>query len=606
MSVTANKSRNDRNSPRANHTARTLCPNSFLIDVRISDQAEPLDFASKKLAEKHIDVFIEADNSRYLKLLSADRGFGIYYGDQLHIDRNYINDPGNPEWNPATRNGCFINYNQATSLLIVHSDYFGTEIAYYRRLAGRVVISNRIENLQLNFKFDPDWLGVYQFLKDAYTVGERTLVTGIFKTRPLSKVVIDVVAGTVKTSVAAAWTTDQSAPPKSSDIADLWQHVLVKQPRSVLMLSGGWDSRLLMAANTERFDGSYTHGDLESRELKLAYAIGAPRLPEMYFRGLQQSDYQAGAVAERCDALGHAFFPHWYSAAKWLSGSFNSPLTSGLSVEHVSGHYGINSIGKGRVRLANTLKSMFFASSLDGLSQAAARKLAVGLLSSPAHAAWCLPDQLQDVLRESHEENASNVNAVLASYQAEGTLGVHEITERFRLEHSGRQYFALQTKCGIPFNGYSHPYADSCLAREVLSIPYSQRINYKLSRNILKLLDPQLLELPMAATLLSAKYPIVLQEASRGARIVGGRAAALVGRQGAKLGWNDFQFIYGVGVFDEYIEGLKGDYWPKQRMRAFVQEKARIGSSAYPILDMFGKIQTIDHVLTGSPRYGRV
>jgi hypothetical protein len=579
---------------------RTLYPNSFLIDARLPNLASSIEVGSTKVSIGHIDVFLEVKNPRYLRFHSTDHGFAIYFGDRLHNDPNYLYDASDREWRPAADKGCLITYDQDSPFLHINSDFLGTEISYYRQLPGRVIISNRIDNHRLVHSLVPDFTGVYQFLKDAHTVGSRTLVKGIRQTRPLTTVIVNVDQATASERQSGVWRVDSAGGTTSSDIARTWRKTLMDSPTSVLMLSGGWDSRLMMAANVERFDGSYTHGDPTIRELRLAYELAATRLWEMTFRALPQSDYQGSGVVERCHELGHAFFPHWYAAAKYLAKTYDSPLTAGCFVEHVSGQYGMNSVGSGWGKLYATVKSTLFPAFLDRLTGDQARAIATKLLSSPLYTAWYLPNAWQDLFGDASAENREDVNDVLRRYQADGTAGIQEIFERFRMEHTGRQHDANQTKCGIPFNGYFHPYADSGLARQVLSIPFRDRVSYKLSRDILLRLDPDLLELPTAAMLIKAKRPIILQEASRGVRILSQKAlGAMPRRKPMRLGWNDFQFLHESVVFQEYTSMLRGDFWPKSAMVRFLEESARADRSAYSILDMFGKILTVDHVLYG-------
>jgi hypothetical protein len=271
-----------------------------------------------------------------------------------------------------------------------------------------------------------------------------------------------------------------------------------------------------------------------------------------------------------------------------------------LFVEHFSGHYGINSLSGGREKLRNLAKSMLVPGVFDRLSDPEAIAILLPLLSSGyADQPWFAGSDWLDFFADAQEAFEADVADALSGYHRATTTGAQELCERFRLEHSGRQYFAKQTKCALPFTGYYHPYADSELSQSVVRIPYRDRVNYKLSRAVVQAVDRSLLEHPMAATLVKAKHPILVQEGSRLARIGWEMARSVTaGGSRLRLGWNDFQFLYRSNVFHEYVDVLEHPIWSRERMHEFVGTYAANDGNAFSLLDMFSKILTVDHVLT--------
>ena len=577
-----------------------LYPNSFLIDLRLASGCPRLALESDRHSIGALDLYIEILNRKYLRSVVNAEYFAVYFGDRLHSCDQYLDNKCISQWDGCEDNGCFVYYNSRSTKVNVFSDFLGTEMVYYRRLADRIIISNRLDNFRLISDPQVDTAALLQFLHGVYTVGDRTLISETRKTRPLSRLEIDVNTGDIEEHRAGRWSGGETREATFEEVADRWQSVLDSAPSTVLMLSAGWDSRLLLAANSKRISAAYTHGDLRSREIRIAFDIARQYVPQVVLRALEESSYGIDALSERVRQLGHAFYPHWYNAAQYFSRLNEDPTSAGLFVEHFSGHYGVNSVGQGKAKLVATIKSMLTPGVFDRLSREETIAMALRLLDGRLKTPWYLSTEWLAEQSRFEEETRADIERILVGFYEEGTGGIQEIFERFRLEHAGRQYFALQTKCSIPFNGYHHPFADSRLAQLVFSIPYSKRVNYRLSQAVLRQLNPGLLEWPMAATTIKAKWPVVVQEMSRGVRILTELVVSgMSQREQLHLGWNNFQFIFSTGVFDDYIDHLSGDIWPKEQMRKAVRRMSENGTSGYSVLHMFSKILTADYLLFG-------
>ena len=100
----------------------------------------------------------------------------------------------------------------------------------------------------------------------------------------------------------------------------------------------------------------------------------------------------------------------------------------------------------------------------------------------------------------------------------------------------------------------------------------------------------------MAATLVPAKYPLVIQEGSRVIRKAYEELSLkILNRTGADphLGWNNFSFLQKADFIPDMMASLKSDIWDKKSMgKVFRQSTA---SSMYPLLDMMLKIKTVDN-----------
>lgn len=571
--------------------------NSFLLCIGAEDVFEPAVLGTAKVNRRGILLFETFANPSHFKLVDDGWDVIAYFGAELHRNPRYADDFLTREWDHAEDCGALVHLRGRDRSVSIHSDFLGTEIIYYAQEGRTLVISNRIENINAVKPSAPDYAGVFQFLAGAFTVGTRTTLEGIKQSRPSSTVVLDFETGGARESFHKSWRKDSlgNAEAHRNYVRNRWKSLLAGLPGYVVMLSAGWDSRLLLTG--ANISSTYTHGDLKSREVSLAFRLASEKSLSMVFNPLEAADYSVERLMDMNRRLGHAFFPHWYYAAEYCARRDAYPITAGLCVEHVSGHYGINSLGSGVTKLKSVAASMIAPRRIDALEDAEAIELLIPLLSYQAKSRpWYMGDDWQDYFADAGGAFTRDVRMVLDDYVSQGTTGAQELCERFRLEHSGRQYFANQTKCALPFNGYYHPYADSRLSQAVVRIPYRERVNYKLSRSILQHTDPTLLEFPMAATLVKARRPILTQEGSRLARIALQRLHVMsVVRHGSRLGWNNFEFLLNRGVMHDYVESLRGGMWNRENMHRFVRAYDDSGGNAYSLLDMFSKIVTIDH-----------
>ncbi|VAW54774.1 hypothetical protein MNBD_GAMMA06-594 [hydrothermal vent metagenome] len=574
-------------------------PNSFLISIGFGDVSNMI--CQKPSYENgSVTFFSSIQTDRLMSSQANADGFGVYIGDRLHATPDYLTRVIESGWDAEKDNGVLVKYSEESGTLVIDSDFLGAEYVYYYLDGKECLISNRMENMTKIKSFSPDLTGIYQYIRAIYSVGDRTFLEGVKQTRAQTSLSINTKALTVSSQHSASWKVAKDKEYSKQSMAELWLQTLEESPRSVLMLSAGWDSRMLLAGNLGRFDFSYTHGELDSREVSLAFELTSENLPKSVFCKLDESSYTLDTMNRMLKDLGHAFFPHWYFAAQQCKLLSDAPLTSGLLVEHLSGHYGITSEGSRLSKGLKLLKSLGAASKLEKMSPDAINSYIVEMLKAPAvHKGWFYSDGFLDSYEEIKSTHSNDVALAIQGYQKQGTAGLQEVFERFKMEHSSRQYFALQTKCGNTANGYHHPFADSRLSKAVIEIPFKNRVHYKLSRDIVGVLAPDLLSKPLAATLAKAKHPVVVQEMSRVVRIAyEGIYRRFKPNASFKLSWNNFQFLNELDIFNETIDSLRSDIWDKSQMHKFVEGFQRGKGNGYALLDMFSKIMTIDNIIS--------
>lgn len=568
----------------------------FLIIIgRQSESPVP---AEAFQTDKHFqDASLHFDlGSKNRLLQSNDAAFSLYLGDRHFGSDNTAYTCEQIEWLPTKHTGTLISFDAQRGVLNIQSDFLGSEPLFYGVRHGVLWVSNRIENFLRYGDFERDWAGIYTFLNDAYTVGDRSLLKHVFLLRPLQQVTYTVATENLETTNFDYWQSDNEANVEAvlDAVDERLNHVLCSSPPTALMLSAGWDSRLLLSSNPERVVNTYTHGHLASREIDIAFQLGAPLQKSMSFVPLEDTPFGRNQALEMLAQLGSALFPHWYYASSLHAEDAGVRLSAGLFVEHLSGHYGFNSLGNNRSRLFALFNTILRPSVYDKIDNEQAISQLTPLLSKGfINHPWCWKQDIDSAALRA--EFNRDVQCVLQNYAQHQTSGLHELSERYRLEHSHRQFFVLQTKVAENSMGYHHPYADSRLAELVLQLRFRHRINYTVSQNVVKRRAPQLLKIPMAATLVNADRPILIQELSRFARIAYEKANNKVaGRVVKGMGWNNFEFLFTTDTFHEYIDLLVDDMWDKAAMHAFVKRAAENYVDAYSVLEVLTKSLTLD------------
>jgi hypothetical protein len=124
------------------------------------------------------------------------------------------------------------------------------------------------------------------------------------------------------------------------------------------------------------------------------------------------------------------------------------------------------------------------------------------------------------------------------------------------------------------------------LLQAVSSVPFSKRAHNKVNKEIIKKLRLELLDLPMAATLVNARRPLLIQEGSRAVRkfVEKNDSMASIYRKLSRygdrsFGWNNFRNI----VNKEWIDSLTPLLSKKYGIKVKLQKQCCQMSGQTPI-----------------------
>ena len=559
-----------------------MMPNSFLIAI-----GAPLHLSGQSPAyhTDDIQLYTRAINPSFIQT-RVNSGFNLFMGE-------CVQPAGSPAGSQPDQAGTRIGWSETKRVLTVECDRLGTATVYLKQNRHRVLLSNRKENLA-NAGDEMDWAAIQQYLHTGFTINSTTFFKSIRQTEPGTSLTIqpgcEPAISASQTSPATT-SPDHRAEQLLDQIADQLMHKLSSAPPSVLMMSAGWDSRTLLLGGTQNLVGAYTHGDLSSREIELARKLtGRQRLHHL-FVDLQRSPIDVVLIEQMLDELGFAVFPIWYLAARNVQQWKNTPIMSGVLGELLGGHYGLMSWGS---RVHKLSASLLLLS--DQLITESHIRSGIDSYCTPPASHWFVSDTGQAMLDENRARTGQRVREAIEQHHR-NTGNWQRALEDFNMAHRARQYILKQAQAAAGSTGYSIPFADPVLADLTRCLPFPTRVHNRANQHLLKTRKPELLNESMAATLIPARYPILLQELSRAIRISRETLSRARGREKPRLGWFNYDHLYDGNLLHNLIDTLRADIWDRNRMHEAVNSNPANRIDAGSTLDMLCKIKTVDHYL---------
>jgi hypothetical protein len=374
-------------------------------------------------------------------------------------------------------------------------------------------------------------------------------------------------------------------------------------------MSGGWDSRTLLARlSTSMPTGqlmAYSHGDPASREIRLAQQLTAPMGIAFHQEPIDSRCYDLDKLKQGFDREEHIVFPHWHRAGRIAATMGPRVVCAGVYGEVLGGHYGRAMLLQGSAKIREVLLGLLRPRrrSNDASKEemaALAQFLHVADLARP----WPIREAWWNDARVEAGEINADVDRDIARLRNRGVRSIDQLIEAYVSEHRGSQYINAQVRSCRAYTDVSLPFTDRRLLDWATSLPLSSKIHNRVNQELLREFAPALLQFPMAATLASARWPLLAQEASRfirkGLELGRWRAHfASAGRIAApRLSWVNFEFLRTGSDLRSIVEDLKSDLWDRTAILTRVDQLARGHSDlAHPMSDQIMKIYTIDLAL---------
>lgn len=501
--------------------------------------------------------------------------------------------------------GILIAISEVNHCIYIFNDSYGSFPIYVDSSAGAG--EPAVSDSLLCFASDKiDWAAFYQFLSLGYIFGAYSFFEGV--SRLEANHGLKLTYGDDKPVISRFPLKNFWNGPRSTsidDLIDIFRAEAEGFDDTQIMMSGGWDSRLLLSVLEHKKPLLYTHGNLQSREIAIVRDIASACGLSLVEHGFDSANFGAEIFSSYLRKNESAMFAHWRPAG--LHASQNDLLmTAGTFGEVLGGHYGALNALPGKKKYASLLMHMIGAGALlDDVLQLHDQKIVLKYLRMSSYQVfWFVESQLADTLRSQDlaEQSNQRLDALFQSYQEQGMEDAQAMFERFYTEHRGGQYINRQLTNAAQKNRFRNIFTNRELLAATSPMPFSQRAHNKINKEIIKKLRPKLLDFPMAATLASARRPLLVQESSRAARKLIENHPALSSLYGKfsrhgdqSFGWNDFRGVVNNKFLNNVRPLLSDNLWDHQKIRNYISSDTE--SNRYPIFDMLSKAITIDYFM---------
>ncbi|WP_097461238.1 asparagine synthase-related protein [Mangrovitalea sediminis] len=541
--------------------------------------------------DSHCSLWVNVDNPYYIQYQTDHTGFSLFMGERTASPFE------EPEATHPGASGTLIRYDSTTHQFRLSTDRLGTAIVFHRQLGdGTYCLSNRLEHLISN-ETTVEWHSIQQYLCRGYTLDSKTFFQEIQQTLPNQEITVSLDGPVPSVSVSGRTrSSDDDSEDPVNTIAERLRDHLRSSPPGVLMMSAGWDSRTLLLDGSTPFATAYSHGDLSSRELRITQRLtGSVRLDHI-FTEISRLDFTPQLLESMLNENGFCVFPIWYLAAQKIKKIYDAPLVSGVLGELLGGHYGLLSLGNRWQKLKSALFIFNKQRIPDHRIEAAVRKFAL-----PPTSHWFLTDDANAHFSTLADKTAQQTYDSL-SRQYQETRDWQLAIEQFNMDHRARQYILKQAQAASCLIGYRLPFADDRAVEAIGKLPFSERVHNKTNQEILRRHHSELLKEPMSATLVGAKYPIPIQELSRGVRIVKELLSRRLRNKSPQLGWFNYEHLYQSSSLYDIIDSLQHEMWDKEKMRLTIKDNPKNSIDAGSTLDMLAKVKTVDYYLAFAKR----
>ena len=495
-------------------------------------------------------------------------------------------------------------------ILYLAADWTGAFPLFYAKCNGGLLFGSLMQPIAAALGPQKDFLGMYEFLRYGYTLAGRTLFENVNRVLPGQLIVFKKATGTIHVSeTSKLWTASETPFKNPNEASDAVWELLVNVVNDScssadnvgMMMSAGWDSRTLLAAelagNRTSAVKGLIHGNPESREFRITRKIcnfsKTPLIESPISADCYAPEYLAGQFAR----TEHLLFPYWHRSGDVLRGAGVTCGTAGVYGEVLGGHYGPTFALKGtRKRAAFFLRSMFGLSS--GSDVKAARLLREKKRPKPFYFTdnhWDSQDDLADKV------NGDITNAI-ARLRQRGVESEERLLEAFVSEHRATQYINGQP---LSFRGVmdvTFPFCNRELLTMSARLPLSWRIYNRMNQRVLRRHAKGFLKFPTAAILAPCSTPLFFQEASRFVeqtyesfrwkRYLKSSGAGGSGR----LGWGDFEFLRTDSCLFDIVEELQCDFWDKDSIRKYLQKftEFRMTRNPYGVAKDIARLYSVD------------
>jgi hypothetical protein len=462
-----------------------------------------------------------------------------------------------PELFPACKGNVAI----ATSdLWYLATDWSGSFPLYYSHTPQGLLFCSRLRPLAEILHSEIDIVGLRQFLHDSYMLSGRTFYRRISRLMPGQVLVYDPSSNRFSiTETSKAWVgIDRSSLSVIWDkLTEAVSRSMDSHCRNAVMMSGGWDSRTLLAAAhncvTNLF--AYCHGRKDCLEVRLAREICNVLAIDFHNEPLNLTVSDLEVLKVGFNRTETVLFPEWHRAGQILSTFGIDTVSSGVFGEIIGGHYSRTMLFSGMQKILSFIMQTFGQNT-------SYRKILDVLRFHQLIKPWYVRPEVWGNIDELRNTINGDIESTFKRYIDRGIENADQLVEAFITEHRGAQYVNSQMLSCRAYLDVSIPFAEREIFVQASRIPIAAKFHNALNRLLLHRFSPKILRFRTAAAPVPASMPILFQEFSRLLRHLAERKAHM-----STVAWYDWEFLRTDLVFNAIVDDLKADLWDKEAIR---------------------------------------
>jgi|RhiMetStandDraft_8_1073273.scaffolds.fasta_scaffold00311_2 asparagine synthetase B (glutamine-hydrolysing) len=494
----------------------------------------------------------------------------------------------------ATCKGNVVAVDPQEGLWHMAVEWTGSFPLYYTHLPSGLLFCSRLKPLARILGASPDVIAIRELLHGNCMLAGRSFFQGMHRLMPGQSLTYDPSCDHLRLrDTSEVWVgmedgllahRTHAAKVSWDRLMGAMRHGLDTHAQHALMLSGGWDSRTLLAA-MKKYLGpdkviGYTHGDLLSRELRLAERICQASGIRFHKEDIGNAMLDLESLQRGFDRVETVIFPEWHWAGQVLVDLGVRSVSAGIYGEVLGGHHGSTDLAHGYRKIPVLAAQLLgWPHGVSSLTPAdVCDSLRIRHLGNP----WYVQEVFWDSIDLQEAMNA-DIEATLQRLRNRGIASSSQLIEAFITEHRSAQCTNAQLLSCRASLDISIPFGDRDFYVLASRIPLTTKIYNTVNREMLRQQDAALLRFPTAATLVLAAWPIWLQEASRLIRYLRENMrwrlhfATHSYIQPPHLGWWYWEFLRNGAVLNALVDDLQGDFWNKSAIRNRIKDITRQG-----------------------------
>jgi hypothetical protein len=448
------------------------------------------------------------------------------------------------------------------NLWYLATDWSGSFPLYYAHTPSGILFCSRLRPLAQILCPRLDIVGLRQFLHETYMLSGRTFYNGISRLMPGQVLTYDPFYN--RSSIAEtskAWVGLELSSPSEmwTGLMEAVSRSLDKNSRNAVMMSGGWDSRTLLAAAKNYLGAdqllAYYHGGNDSLEGKIAKEVCLSLGVKFHFEPLSMALFDLDRLRRGFNRTETVVFQEWHRAGLLLSTFGIDCVSSGVFGEIMGGHYSRTMLDNGpRKLLTFLMQALGRNSSMSNIFDA----FRIQELVTP----WSVNPEVWGNIEELENAMNGDIESSLKRFVDRGVQTSDQLVEAFITEHRGSQYINSQMLSCRAYLDVSIPFADREFFAQASRIPITAKLHNALNRRVLHQSSPAILRFPTAAAPVPASMPILVQELSRLLRHIFEKRVKL-----SPVGWWDWEFLRNDSILNAIVDDLELDLWNKKAIR---------------------------------------